>query len=679
MTEKEIKQRLTKEWPSSQQISPFRIVANPNFTRQLTGIGDIEYINQPVINYPNGFTLINPTGQPTIVYNPNTNGYEDIKLDLLHHYRNDPVYQDLLEEYNKAQKEHSRSNPDDNNIVQDSMWAIKDGIPKQEAWSNAIDGSLRALLYVDDSKLRSDHRYPLSVKESEELYLKTPEVKKSFNNLKTYLQSHVLPEVTVKSKKLIKKKQEGGSLEFSQYAGDPRYRVKYKDLAEDPDYGFYYNSSSNKYIGPGGYHFDAQKVNDPNAIGLWPTKETIESTKTLRDQYKQYMIDNSDKFPTQLGEVEVVGKAPEGVQVQEEKKEEPSYIQKITQSALNPDANKVHEHYIGNPATGDHWTDYATRSIDDRWMAKKLGEDPTGLKSLFGDQRVKTMQMNYKDDYFKNNWNLGQNVLELADLASAGQIKRLSPTQNVRVLYDIAAGKDFPYVLQSLVAGNSGIVSDEFAAEHPYLSMVINGVGDLAAGVAVKPFSMGKIDSYNGLSSNWKVGGVESVVDIVSNPDFVYKIPQKGYRFEFQVPFAVRNKLRANKVPEHVPYEHVKTIKVKNKYYPVYKQQKVIPRELTLDEFEQLQNNINANKGWSASPKYQGASSFDYSVTDYLPDLNVGILKNKPVIYDAHISNHLNPFEQFNTHLTFKPDRTYFPLLSEGITLNNLLNQKDAK
>lgn len=74
-----------------------------------------------------------------------------------------------------------------------------------------------------------------------------------------------------------------------------------------------------------------------------------------------------------------------------------------------------------------------------------------------------------------------------------------------------------------------------------------------------------------------------------------------------------------------------------------------------------------------------GVSSFDYTVTDYLPDLNVGIFKNKPVIYDARIGQHFNPFEQFNTHLTFKPDRTYFPLSSESITLNNLLNQVDIK
>jgi hypothetical protein len=73
------------------------ITEDPTFTRERTGAGSIEYFNEPYINYgteesPN--IILNPNGKtPTLLYDPNTNTADDVKLDLLHHYREyDPVY-----------------------------------------------------------------------------------------------------------------------------------------------------------------------------------------------------------------------------------------------------------------------------------------------------------------------------------------------------------------------------------------------------------------------------------------------------------------------------------------------------------------------------------------------------------------------------------------------------------
>lgn len=192
-----IKQRLSQEWPSSLSLPQYEIYPDTTFTRDKTGIGDIEYINQPVITYPNGYQLVNPTGKPTIVVNPNTNTYQDVKLDLLHHYRTHPIYTDLLNQYSKVQLDYANEN-DDSWVKGDALHGMKSGINKKDAWNNAIDGSLRALLYADNDSLRKTHRYP-TLKESQN-YLPDKQSKEAFDNINRFLHSYVLPEVIVTPK-----------------------------------------------------------------------------------------------------------------------------------------------------------------------------------------------------------------------------------------------------------------------------------------------------------------------------------------------------------------------------------------------------------------------------------------------------------------------------------------------
>lgn len=66
----------------------------------------------------------------------------------------------------------------------------------------------------------------------------------------------------------------------------------------------------------------------------------------------------------------------------------------------------------------------------------------------------------------------------IADAATGGVFHRLSPTQNARLLYDVATGGDWR---NSMIYGNNGVVSDQFAEEHPYWTTAINFAGDAAA------------------------------------------------------------------------------------------------------------------------------------------------------------------------------------------------------
>lgn len=118
-----------------------------------------------------------------------------------------------------------------------------------------------------------------------------------------------------------------------------------------------------------------------------------------------------------------------------------------------------------------------------------------GMNPIFGNTRVQNFaKTEKKNPYFMSNWDIVNNVCDVANMASAGFINRLSPTQNIRLIADTVQGDN---VMQSWF-GNNGIVSDNFAQNHPWISAGINLIGD--GGVYLipsaiksisKPFSVG--------------------------------------------------------------------------------------------------------------------------------------------------------------------------------------------
>lgn len=83
------------------------------------------------------------------------------------------------------------------------------------------------------------------------------------------------------------------------------------------------------------------------------------------------------------------------------------------------------------------------------------------------------------------------NPLTMLNLASAGMSNYMSPTQVVRLGYDVVTGKGKDYLKGKFFEGNNGIVSDSFAKEHPLWSMTINGIGDVA--IPLAPFAIKNI------------------------------------------------------------------------------------------------------------------------------------------------------------------------------------------
>lgn len=80
-----------------------------------------------------------------------------------------------------------------------------------------------------------------------------------------------------------------------------------------------------------------------------------------------------------------------------------------------------------------------------------------------------------RNPQFSDDWDMASNIAEGVNIMSGGVLNRLSPTQNIGLIIDVAKGKNF----MNSWFGNSGIVSDNFAQQHPYLSFGINAIGDL--------------------------------------------------------------------------------------------------------------------------------------------------------------------------------------------------------
>lgn len=114
--------------------------------------------------------------------------------------------------------------------------------------------------------------------------------------------------------------------------------------------------------------------------------------------------------------------------------------------------------------------------------------------------RVKNYQRaEARNPDFSRNWDMASNISEGANVMSGGLLNRLSPTQNIGLIIDAVQGDN---IIDSWF-GNSGVVSDKFAQEHPYWSMAINGGTD-AAGAGLTSFALNNYNKARTMISNWR-------------------------------------------------------------------------------------------------------------------------------------------------------------------------------
>ena len=143
---------------------------------------------------------------------------------------------------------------------------------------------------------------------------------------------------------------------------------------------------------------------------------------------------------------------------------------------------------------------------------------PSDFSALFGDSRIKGVQkVLQRNPHALDNYNIFNNVMDFYRIGSGGLLNRLSPTQNLRFLYDVVTGEN----IGDSWLGNHGIVSDEFAQEHPYLSMLANTIGDLGS-----LYGISRTNAY--LNGYKPIGeGASSKVYVSNSPfkrKYVYKV-----------------------------------------------------------------------------------------------------------------------------------------------------------
>ena len=118
---------------------------DPNFTRDKTGAGSIEYFSpeQDNIRYGTGLNTPHPKkGTHGIVYNPNDNTEEDIMLDMLHGMNTVPEYAKLRDAFKKQTLKDRR---EDINFFYEKDKKEGNAPDGKEAWvNNYVDGLIRS-------------------------------------------------------------------------------------------------------------------------------------------------------------------------------------------------------------------------------------------------------------------------------------------------------------------------------------------------------------------------------------------------------------------------------------------------------------------------------------------------------------------------------------------------------
>jgi flagellar basal body rod protein FlgC len=80
--------KIYSKYPAFKNMGNITLKSDPSFTKEKTGLGEIEYFSptQDTITYPTEYKYPHPNlGTHGIVYNPNINNVEEsVRLDLLH-------------------------------------------------------------------------------------------------------------------------------------------------------------------------------------------------------------------------------------------------------------------------------------------------------------------------------------------------------------------------------------------------------------------------------------------------------------------------------------------------------------------------------------------------------------------------------------------------------------------
>ena len=188
----EVGDRLLSEamqrFPALRKLGDVSVVPDREFTRDLTGIGDIEYYGpeQGAITYPSGSVVDRPSprGRHTVLVNPDTNDSQAVALDLLHGMVDaDPTFSAMVREFGDSLDEGEVR-----------YWYNKD---REEGYAgdgydryrqNYIDGKLRNLLFEGSDEDFARARY--NPRERQDMQRYNPQAYEVFGLIDRYLKGN---------------------------------------------------------------------------------------------------------------------------------------------------------------------------------------------------------------------------------------------------------------------------------------------------------------------------------------------------------------------------------------------------------------------------------------------------------------------------------------------------------
>jgi hypothetical protein len=195
-----------KEWKALNNIN-FEAIPDTTFTRDKTGVGDIEYFNPryPGIRYPNGYYREHPSpGKHVILYNPNNNDMQDVRLDALHIMPEDATYDVLNALYRNAARNSDVAYNARMRYNEDVQKFGKDSVdPYEQYFNNEADGLLRNMFIEGTPEyIKSKHYYP----DKKQLEEWNKPLLGYINEIRKYLETgerpqYILPEVVITPKK----------------------------------------------------------------------------------------------------------------------------------------------------------------------------------------------------------------------------------------------------------------------------------------------------------------------------------------------------------------------------------------------------------------------------------------------------------------------------------------------
>jgi len=208
------KRRVLNKYPVMKNIygnkgEDLNIIRDRNFDASSHGFGDIEFIfpGSGTVNYSDDYTYQSPTPDKyTAVYNPKGAGRGDVFLDMLHGMRNDPGYNELLQNFGNTVKD---ARGEDMRFFYERELAEGRAPDGQDHWNdNYIDGMLRAELYPYTPGRASGRKdYAIERQES------SPEMQKAAMDIYNYLNT--------KPKK-VNAKKEGGPVKKVKITALPK-------------------------------------------------------------------------------------------------------------------------------------------------------------------------------------------------------------------------------------------------------------------------------------------------------------------------------------------------------------------------------------------------------------------------------------------------------------------------